>query len=80
MSRREFEEQEEVKKERKLRKVDVKKVKRVMTIVLFIAMLGLSFIVADRLTYIILNTSVEMLSRIINVILVAVIVGIYFKK
>lgn len=76
---RNYEEVQEV-KEKKVRKVDTKKLMRIIKMVLFITMLGLSFLVADKLADIILHTTLEMLSRIINIILVVVVVAIYFKK
>ena len=76
---RNYEEVQEV-KEKKVRKVDTKKLIRILKMVLFITMLGLSFLVADKLADIILHTTLEMLSRIINIVLVVVVVAIYFKK
>ena len=76
---RNYEEVQEV-KEKKVRKVDTKKLIRILKMILFITMLGLSFLVADKLADIILHTTLEMLSRIINIILVVVVVAIYFKK
>lgn len=76
---RNYEEVQEV-KEKRVRKVDTKKLMRIIKMILFITMLGLSFLVADKLADIILHTTLEMLSRIINIILVVVVVAIYFKK
>ena len=67
-------------KEKKVRKVNMKKVIKTVELVLFILMLGLTFILSDKFAQIILATSVEMLTRIINIILVAIVVAVYFNK
>lgn len=67
-------------KEKKVRKVNMKKVIKTVELVLFILMLGLTFILSDKFAQIILATSIEMLTRIINIILVAIVVAVYFNK
>ena len=47
--------------------------------ILFIAMLLLTFILADKLTNVIVSTDYNTLNRIINIVLVVVVV-LFFKK
>lgn len=67
-------------KEKKVRKVNMKKVIKTVELVLFVLMLVLAFILSDKFAQIILATSIEMLTRIINIILVAIVVAVYFNK
>jgi small neutral amino acid transporter SnatA (MarC family) len=47
--------------------------------ILFIAMLLLTFILADKLTNVIVSTDYNTLNRIINIVLVVVVV-LFFRK
>ena len=48
--------------------------------ILFVGMLIGSYILSDRIVSYVSTLDIEMLKRILNISLVVIIVGIYFKK
>ena len=66
--------------EKIVKKIDKKKILFIIKMILFIVMIGLTFILSDKIANIILATSLEMLTRIINIVFVVIVVAIFFKK
>lgn len=79
MSRKEKREMEKTRKEREPKGTFQKFVKLVK-LILFIAMLVFTFLVSDKIANFIINLGIERLTRIVNMILITVVTGIYFYK
>ncbi len=79
MSRKEKREMEKTRKEREPKGTFQKFVKLVK-LVLFITMLVFTFLVSDKIANFIINLGIERLTRIVNMILITVVTGIYFYK
>lgn len=79
MSRKEKREMEKTRKEREPKGTFQKFVKLVK-LVLFITMLVFTFLVSDKIANFIINLGIEKLTRIVNMILITVVTGIYFYK
>ena len=79
MSRKEKREMEKTRKEREPKGTFQKFVKLVK-LVLFITMLVFTFLVSDKIANFIINLGIERLTRIVNMILITVLTGIYFYK
>lgn len=79
MSRKEKREMEKTKKEKEPKGTFQKFVKLVK-LVLFITMLVFTFLVSDKIANFIINLGIERLTRIVNMILITVVTGIYFYK
>lgn len=79
MSRKEKREMEKTRKEREPKGTFQKFVKLVK-LVLFITMLVFTFLVSDKIANFIIDLGIERLTRIVNMILITVLTGIYFYK
>lgn len=79
MSRKEKREMEKTRKEREP-KGTLQKVGRIVKLVLFVSMLVFTFLVSDKIANFIINLGIEKLTRIVNMILITVVTGIYFYK
>ena len=79
MSRKEKREMEKTRKEREPKGTFQKFVKLVK-LVLFITMLVFTFLVSDKIANFIINLGIERITRIVNMILITVVTGIYFYK
>lgn len=79
MSRKEKREMEKTRKEREPKGTFQKFVKLVK-LILFITMLVFTFLVSDKIANFIINLGIERLTRIVNMILITVVTGIYFYK
>lgn len=79
MSRKEKREMEKTRKEKEPKGTFQKFVKLVK-LVLFIIMLVFTFLVSDKIANFIINLGIERLTRIVNMILITVVTGIYFYK
>lgn len=79
MSRKEKREMEKTRKVKEPKGTFQKFVKLVK-LVLFITMLVFTFLVSDKIANFIINLGIERLTRIVNMILITVVTGIYFYK
>lgn len=79
MSRKEKREMEKTRKEKEPKGTFQKFIKLVK-LVLFITMLVFTFLVSDKIANFIINLGIERLTRIVNMILITVVTGIYFYK
>lgn len=61
-------------------KVKKEKLLKGIKFILFVGMLIGSYILSDRIVSYVSTLDIEMLKRILNISLVVIIVGIYFKK
>ena len=80
MSRKEKREMEEKTRKVKEPKGTFQKFVKLVKLVLFITMLIFTFLVSDKIANFIINLGIERLTRIVNMILITVVTGIYFYK
>lgn len=80
MSRKEKRGMEEKTRKVKEPKGTFQKFIKLVKLVLFITMLVFTFLVSDKIANFIINLGIERLTRIVNMILITVVTGIYFYK